>query len=248
MKTARRSSTSNEMSRRKKIRIAVIPVAVAFSLLSYRWPQVNAVATILLLYITLEYVLANQENLELFRHQLERQEKVFLHFDVVCRNGPLFVRVANLGISNFLVSGIHVRTQDLAEFNYSVHQVIQSGKSEEISLPRDACANHPLSVDLEIVLDFVGLDIQGKAEPRCFNVSMGLDNIPNKATEGLDGLWAVQCPRCGLGGMLFMSMRNSMKTFAEALARKQLLLTDLDNSCPNHQSEWLMGMGGVEAL
>ena len=233
------------MSRRKKIRIAAVPVAIVFCLLSFGWPQVNVVATILLLYITLEYVLANQENLDLFRHQLERQERVFLHFDLLCKNGPLYVRVANLGISNFLVTAIHVRTQDLAEFHYSAHQVVESGKSEEISLPRDACADHPLSVDLEITLEFVGLDIRGKTEPKCFNVSMALDNIPDKTTEGLNGLWGVRCPRCNLGGMLFMSMRNNMKTFTEALARKQLLLADLGNSCPDHQSEWLMGMNDV---
>jgi hypothetical protein len=234
------------MSRRQKIRVAVIPVAVAFCVLSFWWPQVNVIATLLLLYITFEYVLANQENLDLFRHQLERQEKVFLQYDLICRNGPLYLQVANLGISNFLLTAIHVRTQDLAEFNYSIHQVVQSGKSEEISLPRDACADHPLSVDLEIILDFVGLDARGRTDPRCFNISMGLDNIPNRATEGLNGLWAVRCPRCNFGGMLFMSLMN-LTTFAEAGARKRQLVTELGNSCPNHQSEWLMGMADVDA-
>lgn len=233
------------MSRRQKIRIAVIPAAAIFCALSFRWPQVNVIATILLLYITLEYVLANQENLELLRHQLERQEKVFLHFDVVCRNGPLFVRVANLGISNFLVTGMHVRTQDLAEFHYSAHQVVESGKSEEISLPREACAGHPVAVDLEFTLDFVGLDIRGNSGSKCFNVSMALDNIPDSVTEGLNGLWAVRCPRCNLGGMLAMSQRN-LTTFAEAEVRKLQLITDLGNSCPNHRSGWLMGMDDVD--
>jgi hypothetical protein len=234
------------MSRREKIRIAAVPVAVAFCVLSFRWPQVNGAATILLLYITLEYVLANQENLELFRHQLERQEKVFLHFDLVCKNGPVFVRVANLGISNFLVTGIHVRTQDLAEFSYSTHQVAESGKSEQIPLPRDVCASHPLSVDLEIKLDYVGLEVRGSTEPKCFNVGMGLDNIPNEATEGLNGLWGVRCPRCNLSGMLFMSMRN-LSTFADAEARKQRLIADLNNSCPDHRSELLMTIDDAEA-
>jgi hypothetical protein len=224
--------------------MAAVPGIILFCLISFWWPQVSVIATLLLLYITLEYVLANQENLDLFRRQLERQEKVFLHFDLVCRNGPLSVRVANLGISNFLVTGMHVRTQDLAEFHYSAHQVVASGKSEEINLPRDVCADHPLSVDLEIRLDFVGLDIQSRSEPKCFNVSMALDNIPNTTTEGLNGLWPVRCPRCALGGMLFMSPRN-LTTFAAADERKRQLLADLANSCPDHQSAWLMGMADV---
>jgi hypothetical protein len=112
-------------------------------------------------------------------------------------------------------------------------------------VPEPALTN-PLSVDLEITLEFVGLDIRGKTEPKCFNVSMALDNIPNRTSGGLDGLWAVNCPRCNLGGMFFMSMRN-LTTFAEALARKRQLITELGNSCPNHQSEWLMAMDEVDA-
>jgi hypothetical protein len=46
--------------------------------------------------------------------------------------------------------------------------------------------------------------------------------------------------------MLFMSMRN-LTTFAEAETRKQQLLADLGKSCPNHQSEWLMGMDEANA-
>jgi hypothetical protein len=234
------------MSRRRTIRIVAAPLVLVLCLFSFWSPRFSAVATVLLLYVTLEYVLANQENLELFRRQLARQESVFLHFDLGCRDGAAFVRVANLGISNFLLTGMHVRTQDLAEFDYPAHRIVKSGKSKEITLPRDAWANHPLSIDLEVTLSFVGLDIQGRTEPKCFNVSMGLDDIPNDATEGLDGLWHVSCPRCRLGGMLFMSMRN-LTTFKEATERKQRLLSDLDRFCPDHQSEWLMGMADVHA-
>jgi hypothetical protein len=236
----------SSLSPRQRFRVIAIPIVIALCAFALRSDKAVGVATILLLYMTLEYVLANQESLELLKHQSQRLEKVFLHFDLVCRNGPLFVRIANLGMSNFLVTGIHVRTQDLAEFRYSVHQVVESGRSQEVSLSRDALANHSLSVDLELRLDFVGLDIRGTTETQCFNVSMGLDNIPNKATQGLDGLWDVQCTGCGLGEILFMSMRN-LKTFAEAVARKQQLIADLGNSCPNHQSEWLMGMNDANA-
>ena len=233
------------LSRRQRFRLIAIPIVLALGVLALRSEKVAGLATILLLYVTLEYVLANQESLELLKHQSERQEKVFLHFDLVCKHGPLFVRVANLGISNFLVTGIRVRTQDLAKFSYSTHQVAESGKSEEIPLPRDVCAGHPISVDLEITLDYVGLDVHGSTEPKCFNVSMGLDDIPNKAAGRLDGLWPVVCAKCNFGGMLFMSVRN-VTTFAEAEARKQRLLADLRNTCPDHQSEWLMGMDDVE--
>src|SRR5258708_16722328 len=116
---------------RKTLRRVAIPVAVILCLALWKWPEVQGVATILLLLVTFEYVLLTQENIELFRRQLARQEKVYMDFELVCRNGPLSVRVANLGVSNFLVTGIHVRTQDLGEFNYSAHEIVQSGKIQE---------------------------------------------------------------------------------------------------------------------
>lgn len=92
------------------------------------WPKFQGVATILLLLVTLEYVLLTQENIELFRRQLERQEKVYLTFELVCSSGPLSIRVANLGMSNLLISGISVRNHDMAEFHYQTQEVIESGK------------------------------------------------------------------------------------------------------------------------
>jgi hypothetical protein len=229
----------------RTLRRAAISIAVALCIASLVWPKVQGVATILLLLVTFEYVLLTQENIELFRRQVSRQEKVYMDFELVCRNGPLLVRVANLGVSNFLLTGIHVRTQDMAKFSYSAHEIVQSGKIQEINLPREACADHPLSVDLEIALEYLGLDVPGKSEPKCFNVGMALDNIPDHARKGLHGLWTVSCPRCGLGGLMAMSLKG-LNTFEEAFARKKQLLEDLENSCPNHASKWLLTMEDVE--
>jgi hypothetical protein len=114
---------------RSKLRRVAIAVAILLCIASLIWPKVQGVATILLLLVTLEYVLLTQENIELFRRQLERQEKVYLTFELVCSSGPLSIRVANLGISNFLISGISVRNQDMAEFHYQTQEgVIESGK------------------------------------------------------------------------------------------------------------------------
>jgi hypothetical protein len=199
------------------------------------------------LLVTLEYVLLTQENIELFRRQLGRQEKIYVNFELVCRNGPLFVRVANLGIANLLVSAIHVRTQDIAEFHYPTQEVVESGKTAELNLPREVCAGMSSSVDLEITLECVGLDIRGNSERQVFNVGMGLDDIPNSTKRGFDGLWSVSCPRCkkGFGGLLAMSIRG-LKTFDEAFARKKHVLKDFLDSCPNHDSTFLLKMDEVE--
>jgi len=226
---------------RKILRGVAIPVAVVLCIASQIWSQVQAVATILLLLVTFEYVLLTQENIELFRRQLQRQENVYVNFELICRNGPLFIRAANLGISNFLVAAVHVRTQDIAEFHYPTQEVVESGKTTEINLPRQVCAEGALSVDLEITLECVGLDVRSKTEPQVFNVCMALDDVPNSTKRGLDGLWSLTCPRCqkGFGGLLAMSLRG-LKTFDEAFARKEQALQDFKDSCPNHGSKFLL--------
>jgi hypothetical protein len=120
---------------------------------------VQGVAIILLLSITFEYILITHGNIELLRRQLERQEEVYVNFELICRNG-LYVRIVNAGISNFLVSAIYVRTQDMDEFHCATLEIVESGKTAELSLPREICAGRALSVDLEITLEVVGLDVR----------------------------------------------------------------------------------------
>ncbi len=226
----------------KNIMRAAIPVAVALCVASWWWPQVTGVATILLLLVTLKYVLLTQENIDLFRRQLARQEKVYLDFELVCRSGDLFLRVANLGISNFLVSGVHVRTQDIRTFDYPTHEIVESGKSAEIRVPNEVCVDHPIAVGLEIILAYVGLDVKGNSQPKCFDVVMALDDTsPHIVKKRLGGIWSVACPRChvSLGGFMAMSLRG-LSTFDEAIARKKQLLEDLNSSCPDHESKLLM--------
>jgi hypothetical protein len=59
---------------RQRVRLIAIPVAVVLCIAAVMWPQVQSLATILLLLVTFEYVLLTQENIELFRRQLLRQE------------------------------------------------------------------------------------------------------------------------------------------------------------------------------
>jgi hypothetical protein len=223
---------------RRTLRRAAISVAIVLCIASLKWPQVQGVATILLLLVIFEYVLLTQENTELFRRQLERQERVHVHFELICRNGPLLIRVSNLGVSNFLVDAIHVRTQDIDEFHYSTADVVESGKTALIDLPREVCAGRPLTVDLEITLEVVGMDVRSKTEPQCFNVGMALDGIPNRVKRGVDAIWSLTCPKCN-AGLLLLSLQG-LETFDDVFARKREALEDFQNSCPNHASKWLM--------
>ena len=224
---------------RNLLRQVAIPVAVVLCVASVWWPAIQSVATILLLLVTFEYVLLTQENIELFRRQLQRQENVYVNFELIFRNG-LVVRVANLGISNFLVAAVHVRAQDIREFRYSGQEIVQSGTTVELNLPEEVCAEHPSSVDLEITVECVGLDVRRTSKPQCFNVLTDENGIPQDVKgRGFHGLWTVICPKCQKGGLLAMST-SGLKTFDEAFARKKQVEEDFQNSCPKHDSKFLV--------
>ena len=222
---------------RKMVRQVAIPVAIVLCVVSVWWPAIQTVATILLLLVAFEYVLLTQENIELFRRQLQRRENVYVNFELIFRNG-LVVRVANLGISNFLVAAVHVRAQDIGEFRYSGQEIVQSGTTAELSLPEEVCAERPLSVDLEITLECVGLDVRRTTKPQCFNVLTDEHGIPQDVKgRGFHGLWTVTCPKCQKAGLLAMST-SGLKTFDEAFARKKQVEEDFQNSCPKHDSKF----------
>jgi hypothetical protein len=182
-----------------------------------------------------------EEQIKLLTRQQERREKVHPYFELVCDNAALIVRVVNLGISNFLVSRVNVKAQDIKDFSYQTQAVVESGKAAYITLKREVCAGRTLTVDLEIDLEYVGLDGNGETDPRCYNVSMAKDTLPHAVKPGLGGMWNVECPRCRdrFGGVVFMSL-SGLTSFSDAFGRRDQIKSDFFNSCPNHQSELIM--------
>jgi hypothetical protein len=182
-----------------------------------------------------------QDQIKLLTRQQERREKVLPYFKLVCDNAALIVRVVNLGISSFLVSGVNVKAQDIKDFSYQTQVVVESGKAAYITLNREVCVGRTLTVDLEIALEYVGLDGNGETEPRCYNVNMAKDALPHTAKPGLGGFWSMECPRCNdkFGGVVLMSL-NGLTGFSDAFSRRDQIRADFFNSCPNHQSEFIM--------
>ena len=69
------------------IALTVVVILVLAVVFFPRFSNAGAtVAAALLLLVTLQYVLPNHENVELFRKQIEHQRGVFLDFGVVAEN------------------------------------------------------------------------------------------------------------------------------------------------------------------
>ena len=232
--------------KRRVTRILVISAAVVLGLLSIWRPKATAIGTILLLYVTFEYLLATRDNLDLsqehfnlLERQMQRQERVYLHFDLINSEAELVLRVSNLGLSNFLLQRVQVRRSDGADFDYDVHRIVQSGKTENILMSRHLHEGLPFGGDFEFTLTYLGLDGSGKTAPKCFNVFLGMDETPADVREWLDDIvnWGARCPKCDLPALLNL---HGLTTFDEAAARKLKMAEDLGASCPNHRSEFIL--------
>lgn len=242
------------MPQHRKLRSVLVLVAAGLCLLAI-WQKTSSVvvtiATIGLLYVTAEYLLVTrenldvtQQNLDLFRQQLQRQERVVLYFDLAIRDRSLWLRISNLGLSNFLLQTIHLRKRDKNEADYEMHQVGESGKTEQIKLPDGVYKGDGFGVDIELTLKYRGLDGTGKTPPKCFSVSLGLSDEPIEVLEELDSLWYVGCPKCSVPAVTNV---HGLKTFEAAEARSKKLEEDLAASCPDHNSEFLLTVEDVQA-
>jgi len=233
--------------KRRVTRVLVISAAVALSLLSVWRPKATSIGTILLLYVTFEYLLATRDNLDLsqehfnlIERQMQRQERVYLHFDLINSEATLVLRVSNLGLSNFLLQRVQARRSDGANFDYDVHRIVQSGKTENILMSRHLYEGLPFGGDFEFTLTYLGLDGSGKTAPKCFNVFLGLDDDgPMDVREWLDDIvnWGAHCPKCDVPALLNL---HGLTTFDGASARKLKMVEDLGASCPNHKSEFIL--------
>ncbi|MGH9728694.1 MAG: hypothetical protein ACRD4V_08910 [Candidatus Acidiferrales bacterium] len=227
-------------------RIVVISAALVLSLASIWRPKATAIGTILLLYVTFEYLLATRDNLDLsqehfnlLERQMQRQERVYLHFDLIDSDSTLVLRVSNLGLSNFLLQRVQVRRSDAATFDYDVHRIVQSGKTENIVMSRHLHEGLTFGGDFEFTLTYLGLDGSGKTAPKCYNVFLGTDDTPVDVREWLDDIinWGAHCPKCDVPALLNL---HGLTTFDDAAARKSKMAEELGASCPNHRSEFIL--------
>jgi hypothetical protein len=224
-----------------KIRVVAIPVAIALCIVSFWWKQTSVIATIFLLYATFEYVMANQENVALFRKQLERQETIFIRFGLRSERGVVYIWAANLGLSSFLISSVRIRKPNAPE--PEIHQlnwILPTGElKNQIPFPSDIYNRFPpLGVALDVSLTCEGIGNEHKTEWRAFTIdarySGGLI-----VYIGIQDTWPITCPKCKVGDMQFMDTEG-IKNLDEGWGRQKEMERDFEDSCPNHVSRHLL--------
>jgi hypothetical protein len=225
-----------------KIRAVVIPLALALCVGSIWWQQTSAIATILLLYATFEYVMANQENVALFRKQLERQEKVFIRFGLRSAGGNIYIWAANLGLSSFLISSIRVRKPTNHDATiHKINSIVPTGTlKNDIPFPIDIWGGRiaPFSVPLDVSITCEGIGEKHQTEWRAFTINFSLAHILT-VYAGFRDIYAVECPKCRLSDLMLMEI-DDLDDLDEVWQREKETRQELERSCPDHKSQYLL--------
>ncbi len=194
-------------------------------------------AAAILIGVTWEYVRINQKNLALLQLQWEQQNRVVLRFGVKRYKGKAQLWVANLGKTDFLVSELLVRMKYNQKIAKNERRVVKSRSRETRSLPEKLWEGNALLLAFDVRLRYESQNDSGLTEARAFTLSTDLHSQVYKVRRGIDGLWGVKCPMCGVSGMEMIT--DGLGNFDDAAKRQQTMESDLRASCPDHRSQWM---------
>jgi len=221
------------------IRTLVGTIIIALVCLVLLHPSfANAGATIaasLLLYMTLEYVLLNNANVQLFREQLDQQRKIYLDFGAEIEAWKPTLWIANLGTATFIVKSVDVRARGEL-LKLPTHILVPSGTIEKFLFPEEVYQSTGAFLDLDVSLECVGLERAHRTAAKAYHFLLG-DGQVSQICEGILLGNFVKCPRCG--EWVGMLRADGLRNFDDARDREKIVEDELQQSCPEHRSRWL---------
>lgn len=194
-------------------------------------------ASVLLVAVTSEYLRANQQSLKLLRELSRRQSELGVRFSLRACQGRARVRVTNIGVPNVIVTRAVIRTPEKKPYVLSKHLIVRSGDRQGFYLP-DQVWSGALQLHLEVTLHCEAVG-QRSVEARAYTLFMTTEGKVHQVQKGLLSLWRVSCPACGREAGLYMRT-DGLSNFADAFARQERLKLHLRESCPGHDSPWLL--------
>lgn len=167
------------------------------------------------------------------------------YFDMGCGGEESWVSVSNLGVSHFLLQRVHIERDDGLEFVRETHMMIEPGGTAQAPLSNEIYSGESFDADFELRLGYRTAEgVSEKSEPKCFSVDLGCDGRPSGVAEGLNGLWITNCPSCGMAVAVDV---YGLETFEAAEERERQVVSDVEASCPEHKSTWVLTTDIVRA-
>lgn len=137
--------------------VGVVVAVFAGRLASDKGQTVAAMLTVL---VTLGFVVLTFESLQVLKQQVEIQKATICRFGLIKRNDGVYVWVANLGFSSFLVTSIHYSAQANSPLKESshAHRTVAMGERKLFLVPESLYVHAAISREIAIQLEYVGPD------------------------------------------------------------------------------------------
>jgi hypothetical protein len=191
--------------------------------------------SLLLVWVTWEYVRTNQANLNLLQKQWEEQNRIVVQFGLRKSERKPRVWVSNLGLCNFMITKLIVRMPGEAPVYVNKHQSVRAGHVRGFFLP-DHIWNKRLIRDLDIAILCVSNGEPVHTPSKMFSLLIDNDQVI-KVYKGFRSSWYTNCPKCRES----VPMRtDGLVNFDEAQLRNKEIDRNLEASCPNHISQWIL--------
>jgi hypothetical protein len=193
-------------------------------------------AAMILVGVTWEYVRINQKSLSLQQAQWDQQNKVVLRFGIRRYHGKAQIWVANIGKTDFLISELLVRMKISQRIVMTERRVVRSGSRQTLPLPEKPWVKNPLLSTFDVQLRYESQHDSGVSPARAFTLVIGTNAEVLKVQRGISDTWWVNCPKCGkMGGSM---ITENLEHFDAASERQQVMESELNVTCPEHQSQW----------
>jgi hypothetical protein len=153
------------------------------------------------------------------------------------------MRIANLGLTNFLVKRSCVVRGDGKRFDFEIQRIVGSGTIEEVVVPDGALKDVALDTDLDFSLEYLGLDESGQTPHKTYSVTLGINASPFRVSEGLGGSWWLVCPNCSTRALLNV---EGLKTFQEADEKRARVVREIGETCPDHSGDCFFTPGDIK--
>jgi hypothetical protein len=140
--------------------VFVVGVLTGYWLSSYKGDKGQIVVAMIGVLVTVAYVAVTFETLQVLRQQVENQKATACRFGLIRRDGKVYVWVANLGFSTFLVTSIHFFAQANSSLQESthMHRTVAMGERKLFLVPEGLYVHAVLRREIAVQIRYVGLD------------------------------------------------------------------------------------------
>jgi hypothetical protein len=192
--------------------------------------------TAVLAAITWQYVRTTQDTLAIIKKQWEYEQETGIAFGIKNKHGKPWVRIANTGGARLFLSKAVFHRRNGPPLTRISIRMIGGGSNYGFYVPSALYKSEPHNLDVDVTVHYQAYDKKERTVSRAFRIEL-LNGKAHHIKRGIHEWWTVPCPTCGV--KLITMNTEKLENYTEAYKREAEMRSQLEVSCPMHQSPWM---------